>query len=95
MDESFPIFFNDVDWLYRAHQAGHKVYFTPDATVIHHGAGSTSQAPKRKMVAESHESLLRFYAKHYRKRMFAPVYWFVVACIRVSKLLRTRGRRDR
>ena len=88
LDESFPIFFNDVDWLYRAHQAGYKVYFTPDATVIHHGAAGTSQAPKRKMCAESHESLLRFYAKHYKKTMFAPVYYFTVACIRVSKLLR-------
>ena len=87
-DESFPIFFNDVDWLYRAKQAGYKVYFTPAATVVHHGAGSTSQAPGRKMTRESHESLLKFYAKHYKGSMFAPVYYFAVACIRVSKFLR-------
>ena len=88
MDEAFPIFFNEVDWLYRAKQKGWEVYFVPYATVIHHGAGSTKQVRRRRMVRESHESLLRFYAKHFRGRVFAPVYYFTVACIRLSMLLR-------
>jgi GT2 family glycosyltransferase len=88
MDESFPIFFNEVDWLYRAKQKGWKVYFVPDATVIHHGASSTKQVRRRKMTKESHLSLLRFYAKHFKGRVFGPVYYFTVACIRISLLLR-------
>jgi len=88
MDESFPIFFNEVDWLYRAKQNGWEVYFVPYATVIHHGAASTKQVRRRKMVRESHASLLRFYAKHFRGRVFAPIYWFTVACIRLSMLIR-------
>lgn len=88
MDESFPIFFNEVDWLYRMKTAGWQVWFTPAATVIHHGAGSTKQVKRRSMVKESHRSLLRFYAKHYKGRISAPVYFFTVACIRLSMLLR-------
>ncbi len=88
MDEAFPIFFNEVDWLYRAKTAGWQVYFTPDATIIHHGAGSTRQVKRRAMVRESHRSLLRFYAKHFRGHISAPLYYFTVACIRLSMLLR-------
>lgn len=88
MDEAFPIFFNEVDWLYRAKQKGWQVYFVPHATVIHHGASSTKQVRRRKMVRESHRSLLLFYAKHFRGRVFAPIYYFTVACIRLSMLLR-------
>ncbi len=88
MDEAFPIFFNEVDWLYRARQAGYKVYFTPSATIIHYGAGSTSQVDRRKMIRESHDSLIRFYAKHFRGKLFAPVYYFTLACIRVGALVR-------
>ncbi len=88
MDEAFPIFFNEVDWLYRAKQNGWETYFVPDATVIHHGAGSTKQVKRRKMVRESHKSLLRFYAKHFRGRMPSPIYYFTVTCIKISMLLR-------
>ncbi len=88
MDTAFPIFFNEVDWLYRAKQAGYKVYFTPGATLIHHGAASTSQVNRRAMIKESHDSLVRFYEKHFRKKMPVPAYWSVIACIRLGRLLR-------
>lgn len=88
MDEAFPIFFNEVDWLYRAKTAGWLIYFTPDATIIHHGGGSTTQVKRRAMVRESHLSLLRFYAKHFQGRISAPTYYFTVACIRLSLFVR-------
>ncbi|MCX8052920.1 MAG: glycosyltransferase family 2 protein [Armatimonadetes bacterium] len=87
-DEQFPIFFNEVDWLYRAKQAGYRVYFTPKAVVVHHGAAATSQAGRRRMIRESHDSLARFYAKHFRSRMCGPVYYLIVACIHMGTLLR-------
>ncbi|MCE5322896.1 glycosyltransferase family 2 protein [bacterium] len=87
-DEQFPVFFNEVDWLYRARKRGYKVYFTPDATVIHHGAASTKQANRREMAHESHKSLLRFYNKHFKGTMAAPTYWLTNICIRISMALR-------
>lgn len=87
-DEQFPIFFNEVDWLFRARQKGYEVYFTPDAVVIHEGGAGTKQAGRRRMIRESHDSLIRFYRKHFRKRLWLPVYCFTVACIVMGKYLR-------
>jgi len=89
-DEDFPIFFNDVDWCYRAKQAGWNVYFTPAAEVVHHGGASTKQV-RREMRRESHRSLARFYYKHYRRRLFPPLYWLIMAAIRVSGAFRVSG----
>ena len=88
MDESFPIFFNEVDLLSRAKQAGWNIYFVPDAVVVHHGASSTKQVRRKEMVRESHQSLLKFYEKHFKGRICPIVYYFTIACIRTSMLLR-------
>ena len=87
-DEAFPIFFNEVDWLYRAKQKGWRVYFTPEAVIVHHGAAGTNQINRRKMIRESHDSLIRFYRKHFRRSIPAPIYYLIIACIRVGALLR-------
>jgi N-acetylglucosaminyl-diphospho-decaprenol L-rhamnosyltransferase len=88
LDESFPIFFNEVDWLYRARMKGWKVYFTPEAVVIHEGGAATSRANRRAMIRESHESLIRFYNKHFRQRIPQPLYWLIVVLIRLSAFFR-------
>lgn len=84
IDEDFPIFFNEVDWCYRAKQSGWKIYFTPATEIIHHGGSSTKQI-RREMRRESHRSLARFYRKHYRKKLFPPIYWFIMAAIRINE----------
>jgi len=85
-DKDFPIFFNDVDWCYRAKQAGWKIYFTPKAEVIHHGGSSTKQI-RKEMRRESHRSLAKFYEKHYKKKIFTPFYWAILAAIKTSEVL--------
>ncbi|MCS6862868.1 MAG: glycosyltransferase family 2 protein [Abditibacteriales bacterium] len=87
MDEAFPIFFNDVDLCYRIKQAGWKIYFTPDAQVIHHGGASTRQV-KPQMIRESHQSLLRFYEKHYRGKISPLLYGLVKLLVIVTGRLR-------
>ncbi len=91
MDERFPIFFNEVDWCYRAKTQGWKIVFHPDVVVIHHGGASTRQV-RPQMIWESHRSLQKFYEKHYRQRMSAPIYWFVMMAILLNAWLRTLGR---
>jgi GT2 family glycosyltransferase len=74
MDPDFPIFFNEVDWCWRAKRdLGWKIYYTPTAEVTHVGGASTRQV-KARMISESHGSLLRFYEKHYKKRLKGPLY---------------------
>jgi len=88
-DEQFPIFFNDVDWCYRAKKKGWKIFFTPDAEVIHHGGASTTQV-RAKMISESHRSLARFYAKHYRGKMCAVIYWLIMIAIFTNSFFASR-----
>ncbi|MDD5746758.1 MAG: glycosyltransferase family 2 protein [Candidatus Omnitrophica bacterium] len=40
LDEAFPIFFNDVDWCYRIRQSGGKIYYLPQARMLHYGGQS-------------------------------------------------------
>ncbi len=85
MDPRFPIFFNEVDWCWRAkREHGFPIYYTPDAVVTHYGGSSTRQV-KAAMVRESHRSLLRFYDKHYA-RLSLPVR----GLIRLAVLLNER-----
>ena len=47
LDERFPIFFNEVDWCYRARRKGWRILFTPRIEVVHYGGGSTKQVLAR------------------------------------------------
>jgi GT2 family glycosyltransferase len=62
-DENFRRFFNDVDLCYRIKNVGWKIYFHPDARVVHHKGGSTGKA-KRRMIWLSHLAFYRFLKKH-------------------------------
>lgn len=80
MDLQFPIFFNEVDWCWRAKRGfGFPIYYTPDVVVTHYGGGSTRQV-KPSMVRESHRSLLRFYEKHY-PNIAPPVKWLLRSAV--------------
>lgn len=91
MDEQFPIFFNEVDWCYRAKLQGWKIYFHPDVVIIHHGGASTRQV-RPQMIWESHRSLQKFYQKHYRQRLPLPIYWLIRLSIACNAWLRTLGK---
>ncbi len=58
-DERFPMFFNDVDWCHRVHQAGWKITYTPDIIARHRGGASTRQR-KLRMIWMSHFAYYRY-----------------------------------
>lgn len=62
-DETFAMFFNDVDLCYRVKKAGWKIFFSPEAQVVHHHGASTGKA-KRKMIWLSHLAFYKFFKKH-------------------------------
>jgi GT2 family glycosyltransferase len=62
-DETFPMFFNDVDLCYRIKATGWRIFFYSDAQVMHHKGASTGKA-KRKMIWLSHLAFYRFFRKH-------------------------------
>ncbi len=81
MDTAFPIFFNEVDWCYRAKRhCGWRIVYSPEVVVTHFGGASTRQV-KPRMVRESHRSLIRFYEKHYRKSIPPILYRLITQAI--------------
>jgi N-acetylglucosaminyl-diphospho-decaprenol L-rhamnosyltransferase len=66
LDEGFFMYFEDVDFCYRATLAGWTVHFHPGFSVEHHIGGSSEQAPVRMLVAR-HRSMWRWYTKHFRR----------------------------
>jgi GT2 family glycosyltransferase len=73
LDESFPIFFNDVDFCRRIAFAGYKQLYFPEAVVEHFVGGSTRNRPVA-MKLESHRSMYRYLRKYARWYEF-PLLW--------------------
>jgi len=67
LDEQFVMFVEDVDWCYRLKEKGLKIYYLPEAKIIHYGGASTQKEPI-KMIIEHHKSMYKFYKKHYMVR---------------------------
>jgi GT2 family glycosyltransferase len=86
-DERFPLFFNDVDLCFRLKEAGWEIHYDPRIRVVHEGGASTRQV-RPQAILLSHEGLRRFYAKHYRHRLPAPIYAGILALISISGRLR-------
>ncbi|MBI4726475.1 glycosyltransferase family 2 protein [candidate division TA06 bacterium] len=66
-EENFSMFFNEVDWCLRISRAGGRLYFLPQAKVYHHHGVSTRRV-KKAMIISSHQSLARYFSKHYPNR---------------------------
>ena len=88
-DESFPIFFNEVDLLYRLKEKGWGCVYDPAVRVLHHGGESTKQV-RPKMIWESHRSLIRYLKKHNLRWWNAPAMALVAIAIWLGALLRAR-----
>jgi len=89
-DESFPLYFNDVDLCYRLRRAGWRIVFEPRAKVLHHHGRSTWQV-RPGAIIESHRSLIRFYRKHYRGRVGWMGYWAAIALAALTMYPRAAG----
>ncbi len=64
LDEEFFMYFEETDWCFRMKRAGGKVCYVPTDSVVHFGGGEFGHYDERRLV-HYHESLLRFYGKHY------------------------------
>lgn len=87
MDETMPIFFNDVDLCWQLKKAGWRIYFLPEAIVVHHHGASTRLLGIGKVLA-SHRGLLCFYDKHFRPLMPVSLYVILRGAIGIGSSLR-------
>ncbi len=66
-DEQFhPLWFEDVDFLLRASQKGHKIWFNPEVVALHYGGHSVEALHPATRRAYWYDSLLKYAAKHFR-----------------------------
>lgn len=88
-DEQFPIFFNEVDLLYRLNRAGFPCWYESTIEILHLGGESTKQV-KKNMIWESHLSLIRYFRKHVvgLARILLPLVSFTIW---IGALIRARG----
>lgn len=89
-DESFPIFFNEVDLLRQMADAGFPAWYEPSIRVVHHGGASTRQV-RPSMIWESHRSLLRYFRKHSSAAGRILVLPVVGALVWLAALVRAKG----
>lgn len=81
LDERFFMYYEDVDWCYRARAAGWRVVTVTDAVVRHQLGGASAQVSPAVTKLRADISRLRFYRKHYPRwrsrvlglRMLAPL----------------------
>lgn len=69
-DEDYFMLFGEVDWCYRAKAKGWKIYYTPQAQIIHHHSTSINKV-KSRMIIDSHQGFYRFYRKHHPRSFLA------------------------
>ncbi|MEO0019718.1 MAG: glycosyltransferase family 2 protein [candidate division WOR-3 bacterium] len=86
-DETFPIFYNDVDLSYRLYQKGGRTAYLPEARVYHKLGASTGQI-KPKMVYEAHRSLFRFLKKYNTGAPFFLKAVVLLPLLEISALIR-------
>lgn len=63
MDERFFLYFEDVDWCYRMRQKGWKVYYHPQAIVVHNYARDSAHSVINRSFVAHFASLVRYYEK--------------------------------
>jgi GT2 family glycosyltransferase len=73
-DERFePLWFEDVDFCKRVATAKYQTKYVPAAVARHGGGHSATQLPVRAKEAYWYGNLLRYAAKHFRRRAFSVV----------------------
>ncbi len=85
-DESFPIFFNEVDLLLRLKRAGWGAVYSPKVRILHHGGEGTKQR-RKEMIWESHRSLVRYFEKHHP----SPLLFLFKLIVFAGAFVRARG----
>jgi GT2 family glycosyltransferase len=102
LDEEYFMYCEDMDWCYRAREAGWTSVYFSGAQVVHEVGKSSDKLPRR-MIAFHHLSMYKFYRKHYGARAAWPVRMAVagglaaraVTTILATHLMRLRARWSR
>ncbi|QJU54432.1 glycosyltransferase family 2 protein [Herbiconiux sp. KACC 21604] len=91
-DESYFMYFEDVDLGYRLGKAGWRNRYEP-AAVVEHSGGHSTVNESAVMIAAHHKSAYRFLSQKYRGPLLFPLRLALRAGLAVRTRLETRGKR--
>jgi len=89
-DSQFPIFFNEVDLLFRMQNEGLKCMYVPSISLLHWGGESTKQT-KKIVIWESHLSLIRYWRKHLKGPLNRLILALLIPIIWAGAFIRAKG----
>lgn len=87
IDEAYFLYYEEVDFLLRAHRAGFETYYVPDSRVMHHVGASTGVSDERRerkrVPAYWFDSRRRYFLKNHGPlgAAAADVAWLVGSCV--------------
>ncbi len=70
LDELFFAYQEDADFCFRARQAGWKIYYNPEAQIIHYGGQGGSKVEVYRSIYQWHRSYFLYYRKHLARDYF-------------------------
>jgi GT2 family glycosyltransferase len=80
LDEDYWMYWEDMDWCYRCHMAGWKVWYYPKVKIIHHKGVSSRKTPYRALLA-FHKAMWVFYKKNYSQKMPFFIDWLAYLAV--------------
>lgn len=98
LDEQFFAYQEDADFCFRARQADWKVFYVPQAQIVHFGGEGGSKVQVYQSIYQWHRSYYLYYRKHLARDYFFLLNWFVYLAIGVKlavSMLSTLLRRDK
>lgn len=87
LDELFFAYQEDSDFCFRARQAGWKIYYVPQAQIIHFGGQGGSKVEVYRSIYQWHRSYFLYYRKHLARDYFFLLNWFFYAAMGIKLLL--------
>jgi GT2 family glycosyltransferase/lipopolysaccharide/colanic/teichoic acid biosynthesis glycosyltransferase len=92
LDETFFMYGEDLDWCYRAQQAGWKVFYVPVTSIIHYKGESTRRSSIDEL-REFYRAMKLFVRKHHRGSLLTG--FFIEAGIQLRSLVAMLARFSR
>jgi len=90
LDERFFAYQEDTDYCLRAQRAGWRVYYYPEAQIIHYASQGGSRVDPFRSIWEWHRSYFLYYRKNLAARYFFLFNWFYYV-VMIFKLLTALG----
>lgn len=87
MDEDYFMYTEETDLCFRLKKAGWRLFWVPDAKIVHYGGQSTKQAA-REMFLRLYQSKTLFFRKNYGA-VAALLYKLLLASVSLSRLILT------